>query len=63
MKVSEIASSQKSVHIWFTCENDIHIWFKKLMLDYVMRYWISNQFWDMLFLDVYDSFDNSFKDC
>jgi hypothetical protein len=40
MKVSGTVSSKKSVHIWFTSddENGVHIWFMRLVLEYVMVY-------------------------
>jgi hypothetical protein len=65
MKVSGIISGQKGAHIWLTSDgkNGIHIWFKKFVVEYVRRDWTDIQFRNLVFLDAYDSFNNSFKGC
>jgi hypothetical protein len=40
LKVSGVIGRKKGFYIWFSsdAENDIYIWFRKLMLEYVMLY-------------------------
>jgi hypothetical protein len=42
MKVSGIFTSKKRIQIWFTRDDEhrIHIWVRRLAIEYAMRYWI-----------------------
>jgi hypothetical protein len=60
MKVSGVISSKKDFYTWFTNDGEagVHIWFKRLVLEYVMLYWttthlIYTQFLGLLFLAIW----------